>query len=760
MLRVVGCIMQDHDPRLVALAACICAMASFTTVNLLARPQRTRHGSAWPWLPLAAGVFGCGVWSLHFIAMLAFMPAIPIAYDLGTTVLSIVVASFGAAAAFLLRRLLAPAAAGAIASGLVLGLAVSAMHYCGVAAMRLPGRLFFDRDLVAASVIVCIAFSIIAMARSADLTTYWRRTEVSAWLGLAICGMHFTAMAALTIEPGPGGSPDGAIVGSGTLAVAVGSVTLAILLVSLAATVMEQHLAHRSEIERQRMQLSDLSREALIIHDGTTILQANTASGRLFGRPVAELVGCDVLGLIAAADRLTVAGCASGRSEEIQVLGADGRPIPVALSRGAINFEGRPARVLGLYDLSDHKRHEARVRAVEADSRAKSAFLATMSHEIRTPLNAVLGLAGSLLDDRLTAEQRRVVRAIRDSGGQLLRALNDVLDYARLDAGVLALERASFSPAALMQEVAALYGPVAAGKGLALEVHGVEALPLGVFGDAERIGQVLRSLVANAVKFTSSGGVTFRAAGFEAAAGQAGIEWTVSDTGIGIAREYHGGLFDAFVQGDTAVARRFGGSGLGLAICRLLVQRMGGTITVESVPGAGSTFRVRLSLELAEVRAPPAAPPSVPLPEASPVREDPLPDRLHSLGRRLRLLLAEDNPTNRFVITRMLKDLPVTVDVAENGREAVDLALQTAYDLICMDVNMPETDGLEATRLIRQGIGMSRMSPIVAMTANVGAEDVQACRDAGMNDVVAKPVDKRSLLAAVLQAVTAPARVD
>jgi CheY-like chemotaxis protein len=130
------------------------------------------------------------------------------------------------------------------------------------------------------------------------------------------------------------------------------------------------------------------------------------------------------------------------------------------------------------------------------------------------------------------------------------------------------------------------------------------------------------------------------------------------------------------------------------------------------------------------------------------------------LGRRLRLLLAEDNPTNRFVITRMLKDLPVTVDVAENGREAVDLALQTAYDLICMDVNMPETDGLEATRLIRQGIGMSRMSPIVAMTANVGAEDVQACRDAGMNDVVAKPVDKRSLLAAVLQAVTAPARVD
>ena len=405
--------------------------------------------------------------------------------------------------------------------------------------------------------------------------------------------------------------------------------------------------------------------------------------------------------------------------------------------------EAEQARALVEAELArQHERH------AEAESRAKSGFLAMMSHEIRTPMNAVLGLAGSLADTPLAPAQREVVKAIRDSGDSLLRILNDILDFSKLEAGRMTFEEAPFSPATLTQNAVSVLGPRARAKGLDMIAVSDPALPAALLGDAGRIRQILLNLVSNAVKFTETGGVTIKAhcAGREGDA--AAVEWFVRDTGIGIPPEHLGNLFREFVQADNSISRRFGGSGLGLAISKRLVEQMGGSIGVELTPGAGTAFRVRLTLPVADAPA-----------DSAPIVQDPtmaLKSRLAALGRPLRVLFAEDNPTNQFVALQMLKPLPVYVDVVGDGLEAVEAASSFAYDMIFMDMRMPEMDGLAATRLIRQRGGTLALVPIIALTANAFPEDVKACLNAGMNQFVTKPVSRDVLFSAILRALSPP----
>ncbi|HEY3848309.1 MAG TPA: ATP-binding protein, partial [Acetobacteraceae bacterium] len=384
-----------------------------------------------------------------------------------------------------------------------------------------------------------------------------------------------------------------------------------------------------------------------------------------------------------------------------------------------------------------------RERDAEDASRAKSGFLAMMSHEIRTPMNAVLGLASNLLDASLTPAQHEVVRTIRDSGDSLLRILNDILDYSKLDAGRMTFEAAPFSPATLTHNAISILGPRARAKGLTIVAEADPALPAGLLGDAGRIRQVLLNLVSNAVKFTDAGAVTIGAHCTGRENDAMTIEWSIRDTGIGIAPDRIGSLFGEFVQADSSINRRFGGSGLGLAISKQLTEQMGGTIGVESTEGAGTTFRVRLTLPTAEAPA-----------EAQPAPPDAtrtLEARLAAFGRPLRILFAEDNPTNQFVALQLLKGVAVQVDVVGDGLEAVDAASRFSYDMIFMDMRMPEMDGLAATRLIRQRGGALARVPIIALTANAFPEDVKACFDAGMNQFVTKPVSKDVLFGAILR---------
>ena len=526
------------------------------------------------------------------------------------------------------------------------------------------------------------------------------------------------------------------------------------------------------ELARQRARfeaaLEHMTQALCMFDENHRVAVVNGPFAAMFGAPdTASLMGLSVTGLVerlakdVGMDRYTCARVLLLDATEVRdaalsavVALADGRRIVISRTRmragsWVATFEDITDRWRAEEAEADRTRALAesrvlreRARAAQETSRAKSLFLATMSHEIRTPLNAVLGLTASLLDGPLNEEQRRVLTTIHDSGDSLLRILNDILDYSKLEAGRLELEDLAFSPAVVSETLQAVMGPRAAAKGLSFEIRTSGALPVALRGDPGRIRQILLNLVSNAVKFTDRGSVTVDAICAAVGAGRAVMEWRVTDTGIGIAADTMDSLFGEFVQADGSINRRFGGSGLGLAICRRLAEQMGGTIAVESRFGHGSMFTFRLDLPVAAV-AETAVPPDI---SATASMET----HIVHLGRRLRILLAEDNQTNQFVIRQMLKGFDIQVDTANDGMEAVNAIDRLDYDVVCMDVQMPEMDGLTATRVIRARGGRHALVPIIALTGNAFQEDVKACLEAGMSAFIAKPVGKNLLLQTIV----------
>jgi signal transduction histidine kinase len=388
-------------------------------------------------------------------------------------------------------------------------------------------------------------------------------------------------------------------------------------------------------------------------------------------------------------------------------------------------------------DITVGERELARVReAAEAASKAKTRFLAAMSHEIRTPLNAVLGMNGLLLASPLNDEQRRHAELIRSSGQNLLAIINDILDLSKIEAGRMELEIVDFPLAETIREVVSLLAVRAQAKGLVLELVLPEELPAVVRGDPSRLRQVLFNLIGNGLKFTDAGRVTVALSHRAVAPTPGGndtieLRIVVSDTGIGIAPDVLPKLFQRFSQADSSTARRFGGTGLGLAISREIVELMHGRIEVTSQPGRGSRFTVTIRVEPGlltelpptETDAPPAEPPA----------------------RPLRILVAEDNGVNQILIKAMLDAQGHFSDIVADGIEAVRQVQAARYDLVLMDIQMPDMDGQAATEAIRALPGAVSRVPIVAMTANAMPEERAAYLAAGMNDHVAKPLSPRLL---------------
>lgn len=497
------------------------------------------------------------------------------------------------------------------------------------------------------------------------------------------------------------------------------------------------------------------TQNALIITDSSAvILDANSRCEVIFGLKPSELIGKNFAELRAnplrekqVNDLLRILAVDRIYSSERELIRKDGTVFSAYITIAFIEQGEEEFMVYSIKGVTEEKRTQQNlIRAKDNAERAaamKSQFLATVSHEVRTPLNGIMGMTELMLQTELDGTQQSHMDQIRTSNNHLLFIVNDILDFSKIEGGKMELEALPFNLKDVVLHAMKTFSGPAELKGLKLLSSFEKVSHMELEGDANRIKQILLNLIGNAIKFTEEGSITLEVETRRGRTGMDQVIIAVKDTGIGIPKDKIKGLFEAFSQVDSSHSRKFGGTGLGLAICHKLAGMMKGTIRVESEAGEGSNFILEMKLK----RSKGVAEIPKPLTPEDLVQELDIPDNL-------RVLLAEDNQINQHVGKLILGQMGITAEIAENGVEVIDMLRKNTYDIIFMDLQMPEMDGLEATKLILDPAGEFDNKPvIIAMTANAMPQDIALCESIGMVGFVSKPIMMDELRSALIKSI-------
>ncbi len=520
----------------------------------------------------------------------------------------------------------------------------------------------------------------------------------------------------------------------------------------------------RNRNNEQRLKsIVDTALDPIITITGEGRIESfNPAAERVFGYSVREMLGENIKMLMPSPyqeehdgylSRYLATGESTviGRRREVVAQKKDGTTFPMSLSVSKIIIgnrdKGSPLLFTGfIRDLTEQKAMEAELiarEAAEASNQAKTEFLANMSHEIRTPMTAILGFSEVVLGNVSDPQNIEGLKTIQRNGEYLLKIINDILDISKIESGKLEVEQIECSPCQVLSDVASLMRVRASATGLPLEVEYEGPMPQHIRSDPTRLRQILFNLIGNAIKFTEVGKVQVVARLLDAGSDEPKMQFDIVDTGIGMTDQQIGKLFQPFVQADTSTTREFGGTGLGLTISKRLAEMLGGNIQVHSTPGEGSIFSVTVSTGSLE---------GVTLvdnmTDAEASTERVAKPTIADIRLACRILLAEDGPDNQRLISFILKKAGAEVTVAENGQIALDLALVARnegipFDVILMDMQMPILDGYEATRKLREA---GYVGSIIALTAHAMNSDRNKCLDAGCDDYMTKPIDRKKLI--------------
>jgi PAS domain S-box-containing protein len=752
-------IQGEHEFGLVLLSLLVSTFST-TMALLTAQIARRTESANYRNLALIAGAvaLGGGVWSMHFIGMLAYKIPSHVHYATNLTLLSILPACI---TSWLALRILAKPKVNKwqlISSGTLVGLGIGTMHYTGMAAMQTPLQMRYEPSVFILSILLAVILAIISLSIRYGLRLRLRNATVrflvsGLVMGLAIAGMHYMGMAAVRFSGTPGETDDDMLVLNTTyasLALSSFAFTTTLMVAALNSLIHSRELRRKIEGSKSRLRATlDTAVDGIITIDSKGLIQDfNKSAERLFGWSASELLGRNIKMLMPEPDQTRHDGYLHnyhssgtpkiiGIGREVMGLRKDGSLMPMRLAVGRMDLPGELLFVGFVTDISERHALEASLRETaeraEQAAAAKSTFLANMSHEIRTPMNSIIGFTELLLQGDASAEQRKHLSNIRQSSRTLLGLINDILDTTKMEKGRLELEHTDFSLKGLAMQVESSLWPTAQPRKLSLSTHYPDDMPRYFKGDPLRILQVLTNIVGNAIKFTEQGGVDVR---FSHETGRVHIQ--ISDSGIGMSAAQIESIFAPFTQADASISRRFGGTGLGTTIARQLVELMDGRIEVQSQLGQGSTFHIWLPLAIGEA----------PAQSAYTEQRINLPP--------LRFLIADDVPQNLELLALTLEGKGHQVSMAHDGEEAFKRFISHKFDVILMDMHMPGTDGLQATRLIRAHEREHHLSaiPVIALTASVMREDQLAAQQAGMDGFAVKPLDVPRLfneIARVLQ---------